>query len=157
MRDADIAMYVAKGKGKGRFSVFEAKTHEAVVRGLELRGDLQRAIDEKQFELYYQPVVHLASGAVVGVEALVRVASSSPATSFLWQRPPGRSCRWADGSWSAPAGMPPAGPMRRMAPGPIASWGSTCPPSSWCSPDSPTWSPRSSPHPAFRRADCCSS
>jgi diguanylate cyclase (GGDEF)-like protein len=72
MRDADIAMYVAKGKGKGRFSVFEAKTHEAVVRGLELRGDLQRAIDEKQFELYYQPVVHLASGAVVGVEALVR-------------------------------------------------------------------------------------
>jgi diguanylate cyclase (GGDEF)-like protein len=72
MRDADIAMYVAKGQGKGRFSVFEAKTHEAVVRGLELRGDLQRAIDEKQFELYYQPVVHLASGAVVGVEALVR-------------------------------------------------------------------------------------
>ena len=72
MRDADIAMYVAKGKGKGRFSVFEAKTHESVVRGLELRGDLQEAIDEKQFELYYQPVVHLASKAVVGVEALVR-------------------------------------------------------------------------------------
>jgi diguanylate cyclase (GGDEF)-like protein len=72
MRDADIAMYVAKGKGKGRFTVFEAQTHEAVIRGLELRGDLQRAIDEKQFELYYQPVVHLASGAVVGVEALVR-------------------------------------------------------------------------------------
>ena len=72
MRDADIAMYVAKGKGKGRFSVFEAKTHESVVLGLELRGDLQEAIDEKQFELYYQPVVHLASKAVVGVEALVR-------------------------------------------------------------------------------------
>ena len=72
MRDADIAMYVAKGKGKGRFSVFEAKTHESVVLGLELRGDLQQAIDEKQFELYYQPVVHLASKAVVGVEALVR-------------------------------------------------------------------------------------
>ena len=72
MRDADIAMYVAKGKGKGRFSVFEAKTHESVVMGLELRGDLQQAIDEKQFELYYQPIVHLASKAVVGVEALVR-------------------------------------------------------------------------------------
>ncbi len=72
MRDADIAMYVAKGKGKHRFSVFEVKTHESVVRGLELRGDLQRAIDEKEFELYYQPVVHLASGATVGVEALVR-------------------------------------------------------------------------------------
>jgi diguanylate cyclase len=72
MRDADIAMYVAKGKGKGRFTVFEADTHEAVVRGLELRGDMERAIEEKQFELYYQPVVHLASGAAVGVETLVR-------------------------------------------------------------------------------------
>jgi diguanylate cyclase len=72
MRDADIAMYVAKGRGKGGFTVFEADSHAAVVRGLELRGDMERAIREEQFELYYQPVVHLASGAAVGVEALVR-------------------------------------------------------------------------------------
>ena len=72
MRDADIAMYVAKGKGKGCYTVFESNTHQHVVRGLELRSDLQRAIEEKEFELYYQPVVHLASGATVGVEALVR-------------------------------------------------------------------------------------
>jgi diguanylate cyclase (GGDEF)-like protein len=72
MRDADIAMYVAKGKGKGCFTVFESDTHQHVVRGLELRSDLQRAIEQKEFELYYQPVVHLASGATVGVEALVR-------------------------------------------------------------------------------------
>jgi diguanylate cyclase (GGDEF)-like protein len=72
MRDADIAMYVAKGKGKGGFTVFEAATHEAVVRGLELRVDLERAIREGQFEVYYQPIVHLATGAVVGVEALAR-------------------------------------------------------------------------------------
>ena len=72
MRDADIAMYVAKGKGKGRFTVFEADAHEAVVRGLELRGDVDTAIRDHQFELHYQPVIHLASGATVGVEALVR-------------------------------------------------------------------------------------
>lgn len=72
MREADIAMYVAKGKGKGRFTVFEAATHEGVVRGMELRGDMDEAIRHEQFELYYQPVLHLATGAVVGVEALVR-------------------------------------------------------------------------------------
>ncbi|MDP9468829.1 MAG: EAL domain-containing protein, partial [Chloroflexota bacterium] len=72
MRDADIAMYVAKGKGKGTFTVFETATHEAVVRGLELRGDMDRAIREEQFELHYQPVLRLATGEVAGVEALVR-------------------------------------------------------------------------------------
>ena len=72
MREADIAMYVAKGKGKGRFIMFEAETHEAVVRGLELRGDMDAAIRGKQFELHYQPIVELASQTVVGVEALVR-------------------------------------------------------------------------------------
>jgi diguanylate cyclase (GGDEF)-like protein len=72
MRDADIAMYIAKGQGKGRFTVFEDAAHEAVVRGMELRGDLEGAIRDKQFELHYQPVLNLATGAVVGVEALVR-------------------------------------------------------------------------------------
>lgn len=72
MRDADIAMYVAKGKGKGQFTVFETDTHEAVVRGLELRGDLESALRDEQFEVYYQPVLHLATREVVGVEALVR-------------------------------------------------------------------------------------
>jgi diguanylate cyclase (GGDEF)-like protein len=72
MRDADIAMYVSKGKGKGGFTVFEPDSHRAVVRGLELRADMDRAIREKQFEMYYQPILHLATGTVVGVEALAR-------------------------------------------------------------------------------------
>jgi diguanylate cyclase len=72
MRDADIAMYISKGKGKGGFTVFEADSHKEVVRGLELRADLEQAIREKQFEMYYQPILHLASGVVVGVEALAR-------------------------------------------------------------------------------------
>jgi diguanylate cyclase len=72
MRDADIAMYVAKGQGKGTFTVFEPTEHHAVVRGLELRTDLDRAIREHEFELHYQPILSLESGAVAGVEALVR-------------------------------------------------------------------------------------
>ena len=72
MREADIAMYVAKGKGKGRFTMFDATTHEAVVRGMELRGDMEAAIRDEQFELHYQPIINLASREVTGVEALVR-------------------------------------------------------------------------------------
>ncbi|HEX6140434.1 MAG TPA: EAL domain-containing protein [Candidatus Limnocylindria bacterium] len=72
MREADIAMYVAKGQGKGRYVVFEETEHHAVVRGIELRSDLEEAIERRQFELVYQPIIDLSSGAVAGVEALVR-------------------------------------------------------------------------------------
>jgi diguanylate cyclase (GGDEF)-like protein len=72
MRDADIAMYVAKGNGKGTFTVFEPTEHQAVVRGLELRTDLDHAIRQRQFELHYQPILSLETGEVAGAEALVR-------------------------------------------------------------------------------------
>jgi diguanylate cyclase (GGDEF)-like protein len=72
MRDADIAMYVAKGQGKGTFTVFEATEHQAVVRGIELRTDMDHAIANHQFELHYQPILSLDTGEVAGVEALVR-------------------------------------------------------------------------------------
>jgi diguanylate cyclase len=72
MREADIAMYVAKGQGKGRFTVFEPSTHAPVLRSLELRADMEQAIREHQFELFYQPIVSLSTGEIAGVEALVR-------------------------------------------------------------------------------------
>ncbi|HEY8179051.1 MAG TPA: diguanylate cyclase, partial [Candidatus Limnocylindria bacterium] len=72
MRDADIAMYVAKGQGKGTFTVFEPTEHHAVIRGLELRTDLDKGVREREFELHYQPILSLETGAVAGVEALVR-------------------------------------------------------------------------------------
>ncbi len=78
MRDADIAMYVAKGQGKGTFTVFEPTEHHAVVRGLELRTDLDRAIRQREFELHYQPILSLETGAVAGVEALVRWRHPTP-------------------------------------------------------------------------------
>jgi len=72
MRDADIAMYVAKGQGKGTFTVFEPTEHHAVVRGIELRTDLDHAIQRQQFELRYQPILSLETGEIAGAEALVR-------------------------------------------------------------------------------------
>jgi diguanylate cyclase (GGDEF)-like protein len=72
MREADIAMYVAKGQGKGRFSVFEPSTHGPVLRSLELRIDLERAIADHEFEVHYQPIIELGPGTLAGIEALVR-------------------------------------------------------------------------------------
>ena len=72
LRNADVAMYTAKSQGKARYQVFERAMHTAVLERLELKADLQRAVEAGEFVLYYQPVIVLRSGAVSGVEALVR-------------------------------------------------------------------------------------
>jgi diguanylate cyclase (GGDEF)-like protein/PAS domain S-box-containing protein len=72
LRNADVALYIAKEKGKGGFEVFEPGMRAAVVERLELEGDLRRALAEKQLLLHYQPIVELSSGRVVGAEALLR-------------------------------------------------------------------------------------
>jgi diguanylate cyclase (GGDEF)-like protein/PAS domain S-box-containing protein len=72
IRNADVAMYIAKSKGKARYVEYEASLASAAVERMELEHDLQVALDEKQFVLHYQPVVMLESGAVHSVEALVR-------------------------------------------------------------------------------------
>jgi EAL domain-containing protein (putative c-di-GMP-specific phosphodiesterase class I) len=72
IRNADAAMYIAKADGKGGYRIFEPAMHERVVARLELRADLQRAIDREEFELHYQPLVRLVDGAITGVEALLR-------------------------------------------------------------------------------------
>ena len=72
LRNADVAMYMAKRDIKGSYRMFEPAMHESVVERLELRADLQRAIDERQLEVHYQPVVRLDKGVVNGLEALLR-------------------------------------------------------------------------------------
>ena len=74
LRNADTAMYAAKDAGKGTAQTFEAGMHQRVLDRLELTGELQRAIEREQFELDYQPIVELATGHIVGAEALVRWA-----------------------------------------------------------------------------------
>jgi diguanylate cyclase (GGDEF)-like protein/PAS domain S-box-containing protein len=72
LRNADAAMYVVKTDGKGRYAIFEPHMHAAAVHRLDLRTDLQRALDNDEFVLHYQPIVAMTTGAVTGLEALVR-------------------------------------------------------------------------------------
>ena len=72
LRNADVAMYMAKRERKGSYRVFEPAMHERVVERLELQAELQRALELDQLELHYQPVVRLEKGAGYGVEALIR-------------------------------------------------------------------------------------
>jgi diguanylate cyclase (GGDEF)-like protein/PAS domain S-box-containing protein len=72
LRDADVAMYVAKSRGKGRFELFEPDMQVAMMERLALLSDLQRALERGEFALHYQPMVLLKTGQLMGVEALVR-------------------------------------------------------------------------------------
>jgi EAL domain-containing protein (putative c-di-GMP-specific phosphodiesterase class I) len=72
MRDADIAMYLAKAGGKRQSVLFDAALHRDTVRDLDFRADLARAVRDGEFDVHYQPVVDLRSGVIRGAEALVR-------------------------------------------------------------------------------------
>jgi diguanylate cyclase (GGDEF)-like protein/PAS domain S-box-containing protein len=72
LRNADVAMYMAKRDSKGSYRIFEPAMHERVVERLELRAELQRALELNQLEVHYQPVVRLDERANYGVEALLR-------------------------------------------------------------------------------------
>jgi diguanylate cyclase (GGDEF)-like protein len=72
LRNADVAMYTAKQSGKNRFSVFEPTMHAAIVQRHALSTELSRGIAEGEIDVFYQPVISLASGMVYGAEALAR-------------------------------------------------------------------------------------
>jgi diguanylate cyclase (GGDEF)-like protein/PAS domain S-box-containing protein len=72
LRDADIAMYRAKEKGKAQHVVFDQDMHDRAVARLELETDLRRAVENEAFQVHYQPIISVKSGTVQGLEALVR-------------------------------------------------------------------------------------
>jgi len=72
LRDADAALYRAKGRGRGRYDVFTDDLHVAAMDRWRVESDLRRAIEEQAFTLFYQPVLSLTSGAVLHFEALIR-------------------------------------------------------------------------------------
>ncbi len=77
LREADVAMYRAKERGKATVETFDAGMQRALERRLRLKGDLEKAVGAGELFVEYQPIVALESGTVVGVEALARWDSPS--------------------------------------------------------------------------------
>jgi EAL domain-containing protein (putative c-di-GMP-specific phosphodiesterase class I) len=72
LREADLAMYRAKEDGKARHRVFDPIMEHETTERLKLENDLRRALQRDEFRVHYQPVMHLGTGRIVGMEALVR-------------------------------------------------------------------------------------
>jgi diguanylate cyclase (GGDEF)-like protein len=72
LRNADVAMYKAKDDGKARHAVFEPGMHAELLARLELEADLRHAVERGELHVVYQPIVHLETGRITGVEALAR-------------------------------------------------------------------------------------
>jgi diguanylate cyclase (GGDEF)-like protein len=72
LRDADIAMYVAKSKGVGRVELFAPSMRQELLRNLKLETDLSAGVANREFFVEYQPQISLAEGSVTGFEALLR-------------------------------------------------------------------------------------
>jgi diguanylate cyclase (GGDEF)-like protein len=72
LRDADLAMHRAKAAGGNCYAVFDAAMHQAAVERLRLETELRRAVERREFCLWYQPIVSLSDRRVAGFEALVR-------------------------------------------------------------------------------------
>jgi diguanylate cyclase (GGDEF)-like protein len=74
LRDADTAVHQAKSRGRGRYETFDPAMRAQAARLLDLETHLRRAIERSEFVVFYQPIVSLASGGIIGAEALVRWA-----------------------------------------------------------------------------------
>ncbi|MCW9048572.1 MAG: EAL domain-containing protein [Gammaproteobacteria bacterium] len=72
MQDADAALYHAKSKGRNRYECFDQKMRDEVVKRVNMGNELRQAIENDQFEAYYQPFTNLNKGGVTGFEALIR-------------------------------------------------------------------------------------
>jgi diguanylate cyclase (GGDEF)-like protein len=72
LRNADLALYAAKTKGKSRYAVFDASMERRALERLDLESAMRQGLERGEFEVYYQPIVSLSTGRTIEVEALVR-------------------------------------------------------------------------------------
>ena len=111
LRNADLAMYAAKAAGTNRFAIFTDDMHVNAVARLDRREQLERAIENEELVLHYQPIVDLDLGRVAGFEALVRWQHPDPRLPRPGRVHPARRGDRPD----RPAG--PLGPARGRPPG----------------------------------------
>ena len=119
LRCSDVAMYGAKASGKAQYVVYATRMDEHLGDRLELVADLRRAGIAEEFVLHYEPVVDLATGAVLGVEALIRWRHPTrgllePVEFISSPRRPVESSTSGAGCWPRRAGRP--RPGRRSFP-----------------------------------------
>ena len=72
IRDVDIAMYEAKSNGKNRLAFFEPRLQQRITNRAQVRTEIYNGIESGEFDLHWQPTVHIGTGRTVGVEALIR-------------------------------------------------------------------------------------
>jgi diguanylate cyclase (GGDEF)-like protein/PAS domain S-box-containing protein len=72
LKRADFAMYHAKDSGRNNYQFFEPKMNARALKRQSLESDLRHAVERREFALHYQPKVNLHSGAITGIEALIR-------------------------------------------------------------------------------------
>jgi diguanylate cyclase len=87
LRGADVAMYLAKRQGKGRFEFFEQSHYDEIIDRIDIKADLEVALEKNQFEIHYQPIVDTDSAIIRSVEALLRwhhpVRGAIPPDKFI--------------------------------------------------------------------------
>ena len=72
LRNADLAMYAAKSRGRSRYEVFALSMNTRALDRMNLESDLRRAVEREELEVYYQPIIDLETDAIEGLEALAR-------------------------------------------------------------------------------------
>jgi diguanylate cyclase (GGDEF)-like protein len=72
LRDADIAMYQAKAQGKDRYEIFDVRMRTRAFSRLELENEIRTGLENREFQLYYEPIIFLESNRLTGFEALIR-------------------------------------------------------------------------------------
>ncbi len=116
LRNADVAMYTAKRRGKGRSEIYQAHMYVDIRERLELESALRTAIETERLVLHYQPIVSLRTGAVRGLEALLRwdpplgPPPPGPAVAGAFHRPGGGNRAHREPGQLGAAGGLPSGP-----------------------------------------------
>ena len=72
IKHADTAMYYVKDRGKNNFQLFTSEMHQEFYRKMMIEKQLRTALDNEEFELYYQPIMDLKTNEIIGMESLIR-------------------------------------------------------------------------------------